>query len=215
MYLDYLSQLEQTINKTRKLCSSADFAAANKELHEISKLLKVKSFYATVSEVHGIVAERNFHARFNIALHSYYGLINKVYISEAYQLIEDCNRSILQADLTQAALNHGLAIKKMEVLDRFYGHAVQKGIQKTATYIHMPEEFHYLCCYLQQVEANYIQTIVSGLCKTLNFYPRQGEVSVAKNKHSQFGAIGEPRRAEPAVASSTEENSEETVSISI
>jgi hypothetical protein len=104
----------------------------------------------------------------------------------------------------------------MDVLDRFYGHAVRQGIQKTAAYIHMPEEFHYLCGYLQQVETNYTQTIVSGLCKTLSFYPSQGEVRVAKNRHSQFGAIGEPRRAEPAlVSSSTEENSEETVSISI
>jgi predicted AlkP superfamily phosphohydrolase/phosphomutase len=112
MYLDYLSQLEQTINKTREFFASADFNAANKGLHEISKLVKLRSFYETVSEVHGIVAERTFQARFNIALHSYYGLINKVYIAEAYQLIEDCNRCILKADFSQAALNHELALKR-------------------------------------------------------------------------------------------------------
>ncbi|KTC85927.1 hypothetical protein [Legionella drozanskii] len=213
MYLTYLAQLEKKINETRILCKSANFTAANIHLQDIFKLLKRSSFYRTESSVYG--AEEGFNAQLHATLLSYYGLINTVYMADAYQLMEDCNECILKGDLTKATLIHRVALKKLETLDQLYGNALQNGIHKTDAYIDMPREFSYLYRYLKQVEHNYTETIANRLFRTLNNYPMQvhinveSQISVGKNRHSQFGCVGGNRPAEAALKPAPEYSDED------
>ncbi|KTD31808.1 MULTISPECIES: hypothetical protein [Legionella] len=203
MFLKYIVDLEILIQEARKKYSERQLTKANEVLKNVFGLLNQQDYYTDEIEIDSLRGSGQYAKRLSLVIHDYCDLINKIYFTQTYGLLKDCNRLISEGNLAQAGVLLNTVKKQANKLYQFYVNALQSGLESAPAYIDFPQALYYLKHHIRESEEHHSQVFAKKVCNNfMNFAANQSALGLdlsfraqstnGRNRYCQFSPASVP-----------------------